>query len=463
MHLPLLASGDLLIFPELSSVYFLISMKRTILFFTVCFVLTSTFGQPGNQTGAKSLEECIVYALNHQTNIRQSVIDEQITEREIKVRLSDWYPQIGVSGNYQYNFQRPTSIFNNSAQQVGTNNIAGAYFGLNQTIFNREVVIAQQSASDVRLNAKQTTTSTKIDVVSNVSKAFYDLLLSQTQIILLDTDIVLLQRSLKDAYNQYKGGLVDKTDYQRATISLNNARALHKTAEEQYKSRAAILKLNMSYPVDSSLIVAYDSAAMLAQILSVDTLQNVDVNNRIEYQQLTTQKRLEQDNLKFYKWGFLPTVSAFGEYNLNYYSDQFKNLYQNNYPNSYAGLSISIPIFTGTRRVQEIRIARLQLEKLDYNFTSLKDSINTQYIQAMSAYKANLNNFFEQRENLSLAREVYNIIMLQYRAGIKTYLDVVTANNDLFNAQIFYTNAIFQVLSNKIDVERALGTLKYSY
>jgi outer membrane protein TolC len=81
----------------------------------------------------------------------------------------------------------------------------------------------------------------------------------------------------------------------------------------------------------------------------------------------------------------------------------------------------------------------------------------------MAAYKANLNNFFQQRENLSLAREVYNIIMLQYRAGIKTYLDVVTANNDLFNAQIFYTNAIFQVLSNKIDVERALGTLKYSY
>jgi outer membrane protein len=463
LHLPLLASGDLLIFPELSSVYFSISMKRTILFFTVYFLLTASFGQPGNPGGPKSLEECIVYALNHQTNIRQSVINEQITEREIKVSLSDWYPQIGFSGNYQYNFQRPTAIFNNSAQQIGTTVASGGFFGLNQTIFNREVVIAQQSAGDVRLNAKQNTTSTRIDVVSNVSKAFYDLLLSQTQIVLLDTDIVLLQRSLKDAYNQYKGGLVDKTDYQRATISLNNARALHKSAEEQLKSRAALLKLYMSYPVDSTLQVAYDSAAMLAEILSVDTLQTVDVNNRIEYQQLITQKRLEQDNLKYYKWGFLPSVSAFGQYNLNYYSDQNKNLYQNNYPNSYAGLSISIPIFTGTRRLQEVRIARLQLEKLDYNFTSLKDSINAQYIQAMSAYKANLNNFFEQKENLSLAREVYNIIMLQYRAGIKTYLDVVTANNDLFNAQIFYTNAIFQVLSNKIDVERALGTLKYSY
>ena len=138
-------------------------------------------------------------------------------------------------------------------------------------------------------------------------------------------------------------------------------------------------------------------------------------------------------------------------------------MYRENYPNSYAGVSLSIPIFTGTRRLQEVRMAKLQIERLDYNFSSLRDSINTQYIQALAAYKANLNNYFEQKENLDLAREVYNIIQLQYRAGIKTYLEVITANNDLFSAQVNFTNAIFQVLSNKIDVERALGTLKYSY
>jgi outer membrane protein TolC len=50
---------------------------------------------------------------------------------------------------------------------------------------------------------------------------------------------------------------------------------------------------------------------------------------------------------------------------------------------------------------------------------------------------------------------------LQYRSGVKTYLEVITANTDLFSAQINYANAAFQVLSNKIDVERALGTLQF--
>jgi outer membrane protein len=460
----LLASGDHEVaFLRADFDYFSHFMKRIILFFPVIFLLASAGAQTRDSTNTKSLEDCIKYALDNQTNIRQALIDEQITDREIKSQLSEWYPQINFSGNYQYNFQKSVSIFNGAPAPIGTNNQSGAYFGLNQNIFNRDVIVAQQSAKDVRLSAKQNTINNRIAVVSNVSKAFYDLLLSKQQIALLDTDIVLLTRSLKDAYNQYKGGLVDKTDYQRATITLNNANANRKTAIETQKSRTALLKLYMTYPTNASLEIVFDSSRLREEVASFDTLQDVDVKNRIEYQQLVTEKRLYEYNLKYYKWGFLPTVSAFGEYNMNYYNDQFKDLYQNNFPNSYAGLSVTIPLFTGTKRIQQVRIAQLQIDRLNYNFISLADSIHTQYVEAMSSYKGDLNNYHEQKANMELAREVYNIIQLQYRSGIKTYLDVVVANNDLFAAQINFTNAIFQVLSDKIDVERALGTLKYVY
>ncbi len=440
----------------------LLIMKRFILFLFVLILCGSLNAQkPDSSAAGKTLGLCIQYALEHQTNIRQSMIDQQIVDREIKSALADWYPQIGLNANYQDNFQLQTSIFNNVASRVGTYNSSSALFGVTQTLFDRDVLLAKQSARDVRNSARQSTVNTQIDVVSNVSKAFYDVLLSKEQIRLFDADLVLLQRSLKDAYNQYKGGLVDKTDYQRATISLNNSKAQRKTAEEQLKSRYALLKLYMSYPSDSSLMLVYDSAEMVNQITAVDTTLTVDYNNRIEYQQLLTQKRLEQANLKYEKNSYLPSVSLFGEYNLNYYNDQFSKLYSTNYPNSYAGLMLTLPIFQGTKRIQQIRIAQLQLDRLDYNFTSLKDSINAEYVQALGAYKSNLANYYLQKENLNLALEVYNVIQLQYRSGIKTYLEVVTANNDLFGAQINYTNALYQVLSNKVDVERALGALRY--
>src|SRR5450432_421192 len=147
-------------------------MKRVLLLsFAVWFSSYSIFAQSRDTSTSKTLEDCIRFALANQTGIRQSLIDEEITEREIKVRLSDWYPQINFSGNYQNNFQRPTSIFNNSAQQVGTYNASAGYFGLNQTLFNRDAVIASQSAKDVRLNTRQATINVRIETVANVSKA----------------------------------------------------------------------------------------------------------------------------------------------------------------------------------------------------------------------------------------------------------------------------------------------------
>jgi outer membrane protein len=254
---------------------------------------------------------------------------------------------------------------------------------------------------------------------------------------------------------------VDKTDYKRASITLNNAKAQKKTDEEQLKSKLAVLKLLMSYPSDNQLDLVYDSTVMAQEAGQVDTLEQVNYANRIEYQSLLTERRLMEANLRYNKWGYLPSLSAFGEYNFNYLSNEVSQLFNNNYPNSYAGISLSIPIFQGTKRVQQIKIAELQLNRLDYDFRALKDSISAQYQQVLSDYKSNLINYYLQKENLQLAQEVYNIIQTQYRSGIKTYLDVITANNDLFSAQINYTNSLYQVLSNKVDLKRSLGTLTY--
>jgi outer membrane protein len=175
--IPLLASGDHEVaFLRAYFDYFSHFMKRIILFFPVMILLVTANAQTKDSSGTKTLEDCIKYALDNQTNIRQALIDEQITDRQIKSQLSEWYPQINFSGNYQYNFQRPISIFNGNATPIGVNNQSGGYFGLNQNIFNRDVIVAQQSAKDVRLSAKQNTINFRIAVVSNLSKAVFDVL-----------------------------------------------------------------------------------------------------------------------------------------------------------------------------------------------------------------------------------------------------------------------------------------------
>ena len=107
----------------------------------------------------------------------------------------------------------------------------------------------------------QTTVRNKIDVVVNVSKAFYDVILTQRQVDILAEDITRLQRSLQDATNQYQSGIVDKTDPQRATIALNNTRAQQKQYRDLVGAKVQTLKQLMGYPPNSVLerIVRYAS------------------------------------------------------------------------------------------------------------------------------------------------------------------------------------------------------------
>jgi outer membrane protein TolC len=280
------------------------------------------------------------------------------------------------------------------------------------------------------------------------------------QLKVAEEDIVRNTQSVKDATYQYQAGIVDKTDYKQATIALNNSKAEQRTAEEAIIAKAAYLKDLMGYPDAAELTPAFDSAKMEQEIY-LDTLQQIDYANRIEIQQLQTQKKLQQYNLQYYKLGYLPDLYAFGNYNMNYLNNEASKLYNTTYPNSFIGLTLSLPLFQGGKRIQQVKQAQLEITQVDNNIQSQENVINSQFQIAMSTYKSELYNYYSLKENLSLANEVYDVIQLQYRSGVKAFLDVITAEVALRSAQINYLNALYQVLSSKIDVVQALGKISY--
>ncbi|MBC8032535.1 MAG: TolC family protein [Chitinophagaceae bacterium] len=411
-------------------------------------------------TDSASLPNCVQYALAHQPVIQQSLIDERTTEYQVKNRLADWYPQVNFNYNLQHNFQVQTNIINGNPIALGVQNTSSGQFTLSQSLFNRDVLLAYRSRADVNRQARQTTTSNKIDVAVNVSKAFYDVLASMQQIKVAGEDILRLERSLKDARARYESGIADKTDYKRAMIALNNTVASRKSSEAALKANVQYLKSLMGYPTDGELKIEYDSLQMEREV-QMDTLQRADYKSRIEFSLLETQQRLQQANLKYQKWSFLPSLSANGAYNLNYFNNKFANLYTNNFPSSFAALTLTLPIFQGGRRTNNIRIAEWDLTRTNWDIANLKNSVSAEYEQAIAGYKSNYASYLALKENLVAAQEVYDVIQLQYRAGIKTYLEVITSETDLRAARFNYITALYQLLSSKIDVQRALGQINY--
>ena len=241
---------------------------------------------------------------------------------------------------------------------------------------------------------------------------------------------------------------------------LANAKASLKTNQELLKYKQEYLKTLMGYPLDQNLPVQYDPLLMEEEI-ALDTTQEVNYADHIDFKIMQSQKNLQDANVKYSKWAFLPSVSLFGNYNLNYQNNNFSDLYNTKYPFSFVGASLALPILQGGKRLVKIQEANLSNSRLDLGLKNLKSNINTEYTRALASYKSNLALYQAQKDNVELAEEVYDIIQLQYQSGVKTYLEVTIAESDLRTTRINYYNALYMVLASKMDVLKALGQINY--
>jgi outer membrane protein len=415
-----------------------------------------------------TLPQVLSYALAYQPLVRQARLDEGITDAGNRVALAAWLPQVGATGVTQHYFGLPFTIFPDPTTGIPTPRQLGVAYvttlGLSgtQVIYNNDVRLASRQAPLNRLAAGQNTLNNKIATVSDASKAFYSVLLSQRQAQVYDEDIRRLARNYQDARARYDAGIVDKTDFLQAQISLNNSKASRKQALESVKANTAYLQQLMGFPATRLVELKYDTL-QLEQEAVVDTLAQLDPANRIEYQQVLTQKSLQVTTVDYYRLGFLPSLSAFGNYNAVYQANTLSEQYQQRFPNSYAGLQVALPLFTGFRRTQNLRRARLQDQRVDQDLLNVRNQVTTENATALANYKGYFEAYVQSRQNLDLSRQVYKVVDLQYREGIKAYLDLLVAQTTLRTSQLNYYSALFQVLTSKVELLRTLGTLPINY
>jgi outer membrane protein TolC len=439
------------------------SVSKFIFALTICLPFFSDADAQTDTAHAYTLDQCVEYALLHHPRLNEAMIRVDIARVTNSINLSGWLPQVGIAGNLIHYNSLPTSFVKDAGgvvvqQHTGVINTFIPTLSVTQTIFNPALLYASRSADLYIDQAEQLTDSTKIYVVAAVSKSFYGLLLTLEQINVLKEDTTRLAKNVHDTYHQFIAGTVDQTDYNEATITLNNSMAQLRQAQLNVQPQYTLLKQLMGMPPEQSFNVLYDTTQM-QQDVNFDTAQALDYKKRIEFQELQTSKKLQDQAVRYYRLAWLPTVGAFFDYVLAFQNNDFGSLWPNSYPYSYIGLSLNWQIFTGFARTNNIKRARLQSRQLDWNEVDLKAQIASEYETAMADYKSNRYNLDVMRNNVDLARKTYDIVSLQYQQGVVAYLNVITAESNLISSEIGYQNALFQLLSSKIDLEKALGVI----
>ncbi|MFD1256505.1 TolC family protein [Mucilaginibacter terrae] len=425
---------------------------------------------PAGQTYNFTLQDCINYAYEHQDTVINAKLDIKSADYRVKEIIGGGLPQITGGATFQDYLKVPTSLlpgefFNAPGTFVpvkfGVKYQSNLTLDVDQIIFDGSYIVGLKARNTFKELSQRNYTRSKIEANVNVTKAYYQVLVSNEQIKLLDANLAQLKQQLDQTTAQNKQGFVEKIDVDRLNYQYNDLQTRRENVVRLLVLNYQLLKFQMGMPIAENLTLRDKLIDVKLEENTADL--NTDTTfykNRVEYGLFETQVRLNDFDVKRSKAAFLPSLNAFGNFTSSYQNNGFANLYSMNFPASYIGLRLNVPIFNGWQRTNQLRQVQITAQKSKNDLYRLKDALNLQANRARITFFNGLQTLNSQRRNQDLAKEVLRVTKIKYQQGVGSSIEVTQAQTALEDADNKYIQGLYDALVSKVDLEKAYGRIQ---
>jgi outer membrane protein TolC len=418
-----------------------------------------------------TIQDALELAKKNNVAVKTARTNLQIQEQTNKSLTAEALPTVSGTITTTAYVQLPVSIIPKDAFAPGQpaepmavsftpkyNATAGVT--LKQTLFDGQVFVGLKARSTALDYSRKGIDLAVEDISVNVYKTYYQLLVSRTQEQLLDANITRAQKLLSDSRVMNENGFAEKLDVDKAQVQLANLQTSRQNTETNISNGYLALKYLIGVPAADSLILT-------TQFKEEDLTGGVPVDlqyryeDRYDYQSLQISGKLGEFDIKRYKAVYFPTIDLNGAYFKNAYNNTYDFLTTggNWYSNSYLGIQINVPIFSGFSKNANLQKAKLNYSLINDQIQNLKESIDLEVRRSRNNFLNAIVTMNNQKENTRLAESVYNQTKKKFESGLASNTDVTNAQTDLIEAQTNYINALYTSIIAKVDYLKAIGKI----
>jgi outer membrane protein TolC len=416
-----------------------------------------------------SIAQCIEYANKNNLQVKNALLAIKSQEAINKEVTASAFPTLNATVGTMDYLQLPVSllpgeIFGQPAGsyipvKFGTKYNANASLQLQQLLFDGQVFVALQARRTTIAMQQKTAEVTEEMIKTNIHKIYYQLVVSKTQIGLLDANIERLQKLEHDSKELYKNGFVEKLDLDKIAVQIANLQTEKLKAINGIELGYIGLKTLIGMPVADTLVL---TDKISEDQIKTDIVSNQDYQyaDRKEYQAVSLGKKLNEYNIKRYQLSYLPTIAMSGAYTKNAQRNQFTFFKGGDwFTTSFIGLNISAPIFDGFARKARITKAKIDLQQTENQLQNLKITIDAEVTQAKMNFATAINTLNYQKKNMQLAESVFAQTKKKYEIGTGSNMEITGAQTDLVTAQTNYIGALYGAIIARVDYLKATGKL----
>ena len=415
-----------------------------------------------------SLDQAIEIALSDNPTIVVAGLEVERYDYVKKQTVSALYPKLDVSGQYSYALRKQEMA---QGLAFGGKNTLNATASLSLPLFVPSVY-RQMKLNDTQMAlAVESARASRIDMIAAVRAAYYNVLLAEQSMEVLNEAIKTTEEVVENTKNLYDAGLAAEYDYITAQVQLSNLKPQVIQAQNGIDLTKRQLKMYLSIPEETQISVVGSLDDFRDEVL-LGADYDVDLANNTTMKTLELQSEMLEHQEKLIQTTRMPTIAAFGQ--ISYIGQEpstlgglmggmaggagaasDKKLWWQ-YPITL-GAQISIPIFSGFSKTNQLREVRNQQAQLE---------IQREYTERgiMLQVQASINNLLSARETMMAneltveqAQKAYDISLSRYNAGAGTILELNSSQLTLTQAQLNYSQSIYDYLSAHAEYEKALG------
>ena len=407
----------------------------------VLFALALLVSAP-RQGFAETMESALAkaYAGNPQLNVQRAIVRQN--DEGVSQALSGYRPAISATASVARQYTNITEAFpaipgvpgpfatGFAFTDKGYTNPWSAGLSGQQTLFNgqRNVNNVRKAESQVSA-ARETLRMMEKLVLLAAATAYMDMSRDSANLEVQQTNIRVLQRTLRDTNNRFSAGQVTTTDVAQAEAQLAAGEASVYAAESTLMTtRANYRRLIGVEPANLAPASPVDrlSPTTLNAAIAVGSAENPSVTAALYGVDVA------QLQVKIAEGALWPTLALQGSVQQQSYSNILT-------PNLFVGtamLNLTVPIYQGGAEYSAIRLDKENVGQQRLNVDQVRDQTRANVVQdwgQLQAAKAQIEAAHRQNDAAERALEG---VRNEAQAGQRTTLDVLNAEQALVNARV---------------------------
>ena len=405
-----------------------------------------------------TLQEAIQIALSENPTIKVADQEIQLKKEANREVIYGLLPEVSLVGSFSHTIEKQSFAIMGEVMRVGTLNNASGGLTASLPVFVPALYQSMKlTKTDVQL-AMEKARSSRLDMVNQVTKAFYQLLLAQDSYLVLQKSYKQSEDNFNIVNAKYEQGSVSEYDKISAEVQMRSLKPTLVSAGNGVNLAMLQLKvlLGMESDIEVSVVGNLKDYEMAMFSRQAQPQPEDIVGGNTTLRQLDLNKDMLQRNLKLKYTNVMPSLALSFQYMYTSMSEHWKIADYTWNPYSTLGLSLSIPLFKGGN-FSQVKQAKLQLKQLDQNRINVERQLKMQAQSYLNNMAASTEQVVSNKEAVLQAEKGRVIAEKRYEVGRGTILELNSSEVALTQAQLTYNQSIYDYLVAKADLDLVMG------